>query len=381
MHCLRRFYKWVRYALKELKWSDVSSPFSCLTLGNHVPSSVYTTDIRMILVLTAVYVTLVTQFAQNANQETTGDIHSGRSFKVNSEFTNHSISGGVSDRILWNCREDSRTSFYYKTLYWGLFLSYLTAIVIYFAARVFGTVFVANAAWTLTYDNKKVHHLELMANGRKMIYQLSRKLQQKLNCAIKRKQSYDEFKAEIEELATDWNVRWKNLVGEHYKGKKFLYNWLTILYIIPRYETLIMLTMMTFGLTSYDIHPLGCLADIDVIYDETEMSVTLQVSDSVIRYREACVIVIFLLLLHWGVVKFVQYLLLPRRWGMLITHCFSVNLQWTGPYIIDCLLNKCSCSCNKAKCCLVNCSLPCGENKLYDDDGQDVMNDSSISSL
>ena len=374
MDCLRRFYKWVRHALQELKRSDVISPFGFLTLGDHVPSAVYATDIRMILVLTAVYVTLLSQFAHNANQEATGDIHSGRIFKVNSEFINNSISGGVSDRILWNCREYSSTNFYHKTLYGGLILSYLTAIVIYFVARVFITGFVANAAWTLTHHDKKIHHLELMANGRKMIYQLSRNLQQKMNCAIKRKQAFDEFKAEIEELSTDWNVRWKNLVGEHYKGKKFLYNWLTILYVIPRYETLIMLAIVTFALTSYDIHPLGCLADIDVMYNEIEMSVTLQVSESVIRYREASVIVIFLLILHWSVVKFVQYLLLPRRWGMLITNCFSINLQWTGPYIVNCMLNKCSCSCNKAKCCSVNCSLPCGENKLHD-------NDESISSL
>ena len=371
---LRRFYEWLRNTLQELRWRDVVSPFSCLTLGNHIPSAVYATDIRMMLVLTAVYASLVTQFTQNANQEATGDVHSGMNFKVNSEFINNSISGGVSDRILWNCREDSRTSFYYKTLYLGLILSYLTAIAIYFVARVFITGFVANAAWTLTYNNKKVHHLELMANGRKMIYQLSRNLQQKMNRAIKRKQSFDEFKTEIEELTIDWNVRWKNLVGEHHKGKKFLYNWLTILYIIPRYETLIMLAIVTFALTSYDIHPLGCISDIDVIYNEMEMSVTLQVSENVIRYREASVIVIFLLMLHWGTVKVVQYLLLPRRWGLLITNCFSMNLQWTGP-IMNCMLNKCSCSCRKAKCCSVNCSLPCGANELCDDDVCD--NDSS----
>ena len=100
----------------------------------------------MILILTAVYASLLTQFAQNANQEATRDVYSGMNFKVNSEFTNNSISGGVSDRIFWDCREDSRTNFYYKTLYLGLILSYLVAIVIYFIARLFITGFIANAA-------------------------------------------------------------------------------------------------------------------------------------------------------------------------------------------------------------------------------------------
>ena len=325
----------------------------------------------MILILTAVYASLLTQFAQNANQEATGDVYSGMNFKVNSEFTNNSISGGVSDRIFWDCREDSRTKFYYKTLYLGLILSYLVAIVIYFIARLFITGFIANAAWTLTYQNKqrKMHYLELMANGHKMINQLGKNLQQKTSRAISKKQSFDEFKTEIEKLAMSWNVKWKNLVEDHdqHKDKRFLYNWLTILYIIPRYETLIMLTIITFALTSYDIHPLGCLFDIDVMYNKTDLSVTLQVSDAVIWYREASIIVIVVLILHWGAVKIVQYLLLPRRWGLVITSCFSMNL---GAYI-NCISNKCSCSCKKAKCCSANCSLPCGESDLYvDDDNQ-----------
>ena len=364
MECSRRFYKWVRHALGKLNcsrvWSSLVSPFDCLTLGDHIPSAVYSTDIRIMLVLTAIYPSLLTQIAQNAYQETTGDVNGGMNFKVNSEFINNSISGGVSDRIFWNCREDSRTNFYYKTLYLGLILSYLVAVVIYFIARLFVTGFIANAAWTLTYQNKqgKVHHLELMANGRKMINQLGKNLQQKTNRAIKRNQSFDEFKAEIERLATEWNVKWKNLVGDQYKSKKFLYNWLTILYIIPRCETLIMLIIITFALTSYDIHPLGCLFEIDVDYNKMDKSVILQVSHSVILYREASVIVIFLLVLLWGMVKIVQHLLIPRRWGLVIT-------------------NKCSCSSKETKCCSANCIFPWGENDLYDDDDNNEASDNT----
>ena len=81
--------------------------------------AVYTTDFRLLFVLTAIYTSLVTHFRQAGNQETEQDIVSGRLFKVNSIWTNHSVSGGVSDRILWNCRSDSQTVTYYKSLYLG----------------------------------------------------------------------------------------------------------------------------------------------------------------------------------------------------------------------------------------------------------------------
>ena len=120
------------------------------------------------------YASLVAQFMQNANQEAKGDISSGMNFKINTEFTNHSIPGGVSDWIFWNCRKESSTKFYYRTLFLGLIFSYFLTTVIYFLVRVFVTVFVANTTWRLTYDCKKTHHLELMANGLKMINQLKR---------------------------------------------------------------------------------------------------------------------------------------------------------------------------------------------------------------
>ena len=351
--------EWARKALAV--WDFV---LNFLILGGRIPSALYTPDLRFIFILTAVYASLVAQFTQLANQETEGDINSDMKFKVNSEFINNSISGGVSDRILWNCRTHSRTNFYHKTLYLGLILSYFSCIVIYFFARIFITVFVANTTWRLTYNHKKIHHLEVIANGFKMIQQLSRNFEQKKNHAISSNQSFKDFEAEITKyLAENWNDKWKKLVAGR-KSKKFLYNWLTILYIIPRYETLIMLAIVTFALTSYNVHPLGCLSHIDVFYNETEMSVTLEISENVIRYQQASVIMIGLLMWHWFGVKVVQHLLLPRRWGLLITNYFSVNLQCTGPCIIS-LLEKCKCPCKEAKCCSLHGSLPCGENESH----------------
>jgi len=321
-----------------------------VTLDDRIPSAIYSTDLRLLFIVTAVYTSLVGLFRQAANQEADEDVNSGMNFKVNSEFLNHSISGGVSDRIFWNCRDDSRTKYYYEMLYWGLFFSYFLAIVIYFVARVFITGFVANAAWKLTYDRNgnKVRHLEMMANGFKMITQLRRKL----HFIKKTERTCKEFETKSEKLISDWNERWSKVVRQC-ESKRFLYNWLTILYIIPRYETLIMLTIVTFALTSYDIHPLGCLSHIDVFYNETEMSVTLKISQNVINYQKVSAILIVFLFFHWLAVKFIQYLLLPRRWGLLITDFFSMNLP-----CCNCLQKKCGCACDEKKCCAATCSFP-----------------------
>ena len=126
-----------------------------------------------------------------------------------------------------------------------------------------------------------------------------------------------------------------------------------------------MLAMVTFTLTSYDIHPLGCLSHIDVLYNETEMSVTLNISQSVIRYQQISIILIGFLFFHWGRVKLVQYLLLPQRWGLLISSFFSLHLQWAGPCVVNRLFKKCRYSCEEAKCCSIDCILPCGESESH----------------
>ena len=92
-----------------------------------------------------------------------------------------------------------------------------------------------------------------------------------------------------------------------------------ILYIIPRIETVIMLCILAFALTSYDIHPLGCLSPIDVSYSETESFANLKISEGVIRYQRASAVLIILLLIIWLIFKVFQFLLLPRaQWDIQI---------------------------------------------------------------
>ena len=47
-----------------------------------------------------------------------------------------------------------------------------------------------------------------------------------------------------------------------------------------------MLCVLILTLTSYDIHPIGCLSNISISYNETEASVTLIISENSIYYKK-----------------------------------------------------------------------------------------------
>ena len=80
-----------------------------------------------------------------------------------------------------------------------------------------------------------------------------------------------------------------------------------------------MLCILTFALTSYDIHPIGCLSHIDVTYNEEDSSAILKISEHVIRYQMGSAVLIILLFILWFFVKLFQFLLLPRyHWGIKI---------------------------------------------------------------
>ena len=300
-----------------------------VNLSGHVPALLYVTDFRLVFILTAIYTSLVAQFRQAANQEAETDIHSERAFRINSEWTNHSISGGVSDRILWTCRDDSSTNSYYKTLYLGLIIIYFVIVSVYFIVRVIMTSLIAHVAWKLEFGekgrrNRRVRYIEVVGNGLKSSDQYSCSVKEEFEDAVSDETlSAENFPDKLKELADklkklkeESDEKWNKLTQEN----NFLYNWFAVLFVIPRCETLIMLLILSLTLTSYDIHPLGCLSPIDVLYSADDMSVNLTISKNVIRYQRASVILSLILAIIWLLVKVFHFCLLPRvGWGLVIS--------------------------------------------------------------
>ena len=294
-----------------------------LSCAGHVPIALYKTDFKLIFILIAVYTSVVAQFRQTANQEADRDIDSGVPFMINEEWVNDSISGGVSDRILWNCRPYSRTHTYYSSLYLGLIISYLSVVVAYFLAQIILTFISLRLTQALKYKHKEktVYILEVAANGFKVINNILAKLEKVKQDYVRHKDSEIKRKAledEIENANSKLNEKWEALTTHDHK-ESYVYNWCIVLYIIPRLESLFMFCLLTFALTSYDPHPLGCVSPIEIVYNETESVVILITSQTVINYQRVSVLLSIGIAIVWIIVKIVQYMMLPRiKWGIII---------------------------------------------------------------
>ena len=311
-----------------------TKPFNCLRsfFSGYIPNNLYIIDFKLLFILTAMYTSLVTEFRQAAGQEADDDVDSGRMFKISSLWPNNSISGGVSDGVLWNCRSDSKTSTYYKTLYLGLIILYGTVVIVYLLASVIINSMVASAVSKLKINvkgncersttnsheeaesNTKAY-LEVVANEVKITHQVCEKLK-KLEYQLFSLQSVKN-KSVLNNKISKLNKWYDKLL--RFKQDSHVKNWFTLLYIIPRFQTIAMLCVLTLTLTSYDIHPIGCLSNISVSYNETEASVTLIISENSILYRKICIFMIILLAFILIILRVIQYSLLPRsKWGLRI---------------------------------------------------------------
>ena len=321
----------------------LKKPWNCLRsfFNGYIPNNLYTIDFKLLFILTTMYTSLVTQFRQVASQQADDDVDSGKLFRINTLWPNNSISGGVSDRVLWNCRNDSKTSTYYKTLYLGLIILYGIVVMVYLLASVIINSMVASAVSKLKFNvkvNRKstgtsamISHeaesntktstktyLELVAKEVKITHRTREKLK-RLECKLfslqnDKDKDKDMLKTKISKL-NDWFDDRLQLR----KNPHVYTNWFTLLYIIPRFQTVVMICIITLTLTSYDIHPIGCLSNISISYNETEASVTLIISQNSMFYRKICILLIILLAYILIILKVFQYSLLPRsKWGLRI---------------------------------------------------------------
>ena len=76
-----------------------------------VPRSIYFPNFDFVIVFTLIYTSVLAHFAYSAVIETEVDITSGKLFTINNNWSNVSISGGVSNAVLWQCTEQSNSYF------------------------------------------------------------------------------------------------------------------------------------------------------------------------------------------------------------------------------------------------------------------------------
>ena len=150
-------------------------------------------------------------------------------------------------------------------------------------------------------NNANISYLVLVANSLKTLYRLKKKL-------FENKEQEQE--ALITYIQKEWQNMWKHNVSGS-DGRRMLVRWISTLYVIPIFENLSILLLLILILTSYDIHPIGCLFHIGVVYDDVENTVSLLSSEGVYRYQKVAVVLAVVICIFWLCLKFIQRQLLP----------------------------------------------------------------------
>ena len=266
-------------------------------------------DIRLIFIIVSVYITIGTAITSAANNEAANDTNGNRTFEVSSRLEHQNLQvSGVSNSILWNCREKSLTKEYYKALY-GLLFTAFTLIMLVFIVTRFSVLF-ANLHQGAANLKRALWRIQLLKYLRKRL----KKNKDELDVANKQEELFD-----WKWFGKQWakNDHGSTRSGSRSKVPK-LHGSRSIL-IIPFCEALFLILALPFMLTTYDLNPMGCLAgpDEDAIeYNNVTGRVQLQFKQSVLNYQVAALVISIILMIPLAVFALllpVQYHRITKR--------------------------------------------------------------------
>ena len=187
-------------------------------------------DIRVLFIIVSVYTTVAAVISTTAHNETTKDTTSEMPRPEHTDV----IVNEVSNAILWDCREKSVTRRYYKSLYGLLFMSFGLIVTIFIGARLS-----VMCGWR----SKLSHNLHSILWRLVLIKRLKQLV---LHYGANDPRTKE--KAEI--YYQQWNSKQQEKV-----------HW--TISAVPYFEALFLVLALPFILTSYDIHPLGCVVGPD----------------------------------------------------------------------------------------------------------------------
>ena len=94
-------------------------------------------DLKIVFIITYAYITIVNLISSTANSEATSDADSMALFNVtlSPEHINVEVDS-ISDAILWNCRRQSVTNYYYQFLYKMLIAAMGAALFVFLVSKL-----------------------------------------------------------------------------------------------------------------------------------------------------------------------------------------------------------------------------------------------------
>ena len=91
-------------------------------------------DLKLVYIMTYAFITIVNLISSTANSEAFSDRDSMMPLNVSLQYMSVNVTS-INDAILWNCRRLSETKDYYKFLYWMLMTAVIVALVGFFLIK------------------------------------------------------------------------------------------------------------------------------------------------------------------------------------------------------------------------------------------------------
>ena len=257
---------------KLLSKQDTSRSKRCLPF--QITHTLFLTNVNFIVIIALIYTSVLSQFTYIAATETERDINSGRTFNFGETCFNQSITGGVSNSVLWKCSEGSSAR-NFKVFFLTL-LTFLIIITISFAAVSLVMTFCNYQKF-----NKLISHY--------YIARIKPEFRQHVNffgIAMTLHNLFQQMKPKISQgdIKSILRQYWDNPSTRNSR------RWYGILFLIPAVEFILILILFLLVLTSYNVYPIGCFFN-DVHYDESTSTVMLDLAEGVYIYQQIAVVV------------------------------------------------------------------------------------------
>ena len=98
-------------------------------------------DLKIVYIITFAFITIVNLISSTANGEAISDANSMTLFNVTLSPSERNVEvKSIDDAVLWNCRSQSVTSYYYKFLYWMLIIALGASLLGFLVIKLIGLI-------------------------------------------------------------------------------------------------------------------------------------------------------------------------------------------------------------------------------------------------
>ena len=272
-------------------------------------------DLKVVYIITYAYITIVNLISSTANSEATSDADSMALFNVtlSPEHINVEVDS-ISDAILWSCRRESMSNYYYVFLYYMLIVAMSLALLCFLVSKLTATVYCLFYKYGLTKLwqiaileelNNRNNRAQQSATGNLITPRTDNQHgpmleSQQLGQDEGHDNDLQRFSQSQRNNATHYNSLFHgNVTDDMLKDLKSK-NYCRL--VIPVVLPFLSVAILALSYLSYDLHPLACLRQPEeefIKYNETTKRVELEFSDRLTTSQKTIGLIVTVLTLMY----------------------------------------------------------------------------------